>query len=66
MKLSTETKEPLMLCIDARLQQIKDSVQSDFIKESEIIDIILMCESLGLNDKAKEIDSDRRFVYENN
>ena len=40
MKLSTETKEDLILCIDARLQQIKDSVQSDFIKESELIDII--------------------------
>ncbi len=55
-----------MLCIDARLQQIEESVQSDFIKESELIDIVLMCESLGLYDKAKEIDSDRRFVYENN
>ena len=66
MKLSTETKEPLMLCIDARLQQIKESVQSDVIKESELIDIVLMCASLGLYDKAKEIDSDRRFVYENN
>lgn len=64
MKLSTETIDDLLLCIDARLEEIHTSKQSQFIKDSQMTDVMLMCTSLGLHDKAKEIESDLRVEEE--
>lgn len=57
MKLSQDVTSELMLCIDARVEKINKSSNKPFVKESNLMDLVLMCEQLGLMDKAKEVES---------
>lgn len=64
MKLSQDTTHELMLCIEARLNQINEGTQSQFIKDSLMMDVSMMCSELGLKEKAEDIAKDAGFIEE--
>lgn len=63
MKAKRDMTETRLACINARLNEIQSSTSPNFIKESEIEELIELCNQDGFKDKADEIANDRRFVY---